>query len=100
MNFFAAIGIVVLAIPFLLGILILGIMWRAWWLYPAWGWFIVPLGVPAISFWHFTALTFLISLITMHTDDKKDDRKTDWNTKLIVAFLWPVVAWLLLRWMR
>lgn len=98
-DIFAAIGIVTVGLPLILGLLILGLMWRAWWLYPAWGWFLVPLGVPAISFWHFTALSFLVSTLTMHTDDKKDDRKTDWN-KLAMTLCWPIFTWAILRWMR
>jgi hypothetical protein len=42
------IGLCVLGIPAILGFAVLGAMWRAWWLYPTWNWFIVPLGVPPI----------------------------------------------------
>lgn len=96
---FAIIGLVVVALPLLLGLALLVLMWRSWWLYPAWGWFVVPLGLPAIRFWHFVALTFLVGTITAHSDEKKDERPTDWG-KVAVGFLWPIVAWVFLRWMR
>lgn len=98
-NIFTFLGAFVFMLPFLLILALAGTMWRAWWFYPAWEWFIVPLGVPAISFWHFTALVFLLTTLTQHVDIKKDDRKTEWAA-FVVSFLWPIAAWGLLRWMR
>jgi hypothetical protein len=100
MELFALIGIIAVAIPLLIGLGLLILMWRSWWLYPAWGWFVVPLGFPAIRFWHFVALTLLVGSITATSDNgKKDDREVDWS-KVVVSFLWPIVVWVLLRWMR
>jgi hypothetical protein len=98
-NLFTFIGVFVVALPLLIGIALLGTMWRAWWLYPAWGWYLVPLGVPAVSFWHFTALMILVAVLTAHVETKKDERKTEWAS-YVVVFLWPIVAWAILRWLR
>jgi phosphoglycerol transferase MdoB-like AlkP superfamily enzyme len=97
-SFFAAIGIAMVAVPLILIMVILALMWRAWWLYPAWAWFIVPLGLPAITFWHFAALVFLVNLLMHQMSTKKDERKEDWPV-LIMAFLWPALAWALMWWM-
>jgi uncharacterized BrkB/YihY/UPF0761 family membrane protein len=96
---FAAIGVFVVALPVMIGLGILAVMWRAWWLYPAWAWFLVPLGLPGIRFWHFTALLVLVSALIYRVDTKKDERKTDWGV-IIVGFLWPILSWAILRWMR
>ncbi len=93
------IGGLVVIVPAFIALFMLWWMWEAWWLYPAWGWFMVPMGLPAISFWHFTALIFLLGTLTQHVDTKKDERKTEWAT-LAVAFIWPIAAWGMLRWMR
>lgn len=98
-EFFAFLGIMFVAIPFILCFAFLGTIWRSWWLYPAWGWYLVPLGVAPVNFWHFTALLFLVSTLTNHIDTKKDDRKFEWAS-LFVLFIWPIIVWALLRWMR
>ena len=98
-NFFAAIGVFVLALPIVMLLGILVIMWRTWWLYPAWEWYIVPLGVPSIAFWHFAALLLLSSVLFHRDESKKDDRATDWG-KTAAIFMWPVIVWVMLWWMR
>lgn len=96
MKFLAAVGAIVIAAPFILAISILAILWRAWWLYPAWGWFLVPIGAPQISLWHFMALMFILATITHQSNTKKDERKEDWSSLLGVAILYPVLVWLIL----
>ena len=96
MKFLAIVGATVIAIPIIIIIGVLGIIWRAWWLYPAWGWFLVPLGVHQISLWHFTALMFLLATLTHQSNTKKDERKEDWSSMLGVVVLYPIVAWLIL----
>lgn len=59
-NIIASAGAFVIAAPFVLIITLFGVMWRSWWFYPAWGWFIVPLGVVPIRFWHFAALLMIV----------------------------------------
>lgn len=93
------VGLLVMAFPFVLGLAILATMWRTWWFYPAWGWFLVPLGVPPISFWHFAALMLLVGALTTHNDTKEDPRKEDWQ-KLTIMFFWPMLLWALMWWMR
>lgn len=92
------VGVVVGLLLFLIyGVLVM--MWRAWWLHPAWEWYIVPLGVPQVSYWHFIALVFFFNTLTMKHDTKKED-KVQWAGVLTLSFVWPIVAWALLRWMR
>lgn len=45
----AAIGAAVIVLPLAMLVIVALLMWRAWWLYPAWGWFMVPLGLPGDS---------------------------------------------------
>lgn len=99
MSNLISVGLLLIGISVLVGLVIVAVMWRAWWLYPAWGWFVVPLGAPQIRFWHFAALMLFISVLTNHTDTKKDERKEDWG-KLAVILIGPPLTWALLRWMR
>lgn len=92
------IGLLVVAVPLVVGSALLAVMWRSWWLFPAWSWFIVPLGVTPIAFWHFAALLLLTDTFR-HISTKKDERETEWAS-VGVSFLWPIVVWVLLRWMR
>lgn len=98
-EIFAAIGIVTALLPTVFVLFVAVLAWRAWWLYPAWGWFFVPVGLPVISFWHFTAMLLLVSVVTTHDDGKKDDRKAD-IPRCVVSFLMPMLIWAMLRWMR
>ena len=95
---FEVLGVLVVAVPVVLGLALLGVMWRAWWLYPAWGWFLVPLGLPPITFWHFTALVVLIDAMKT-VEVKKDERKMEWPL-VVIGLLWPMVAWVMMRGMR
>lgn len=99
MNVLLGLGFAGFLFVFLFGLGILGLLWRSWWLYPAWTWFLVPLGLPTITFWHFTALTFLVGVFTTHIDTKKDERPTNWPV-ISVMFVWPVVTWAILRWLK
>lgn len=94
-QLFAVIGLTVTTIPLILGVAILGIFWRTWWLYPAWAWFAVPIGAPAISFWHFAGLITFVSMLTAHTDNYKETRQIDW-TKVVISWLAPIITWALL----
>jgi hypothetical protein len=99
MNMFSLIGVVVISFPLIIGTAILIATWRAWWFYPAWAWFIVPLGAPQITFWHFTALLVLVSVLTNHDDHKKDDRQTEWS-KVLAYVVMPIFVWCTLWWMH
>lgn len=98
-TFLSTIGATVIIVPIVLVIAIGAILWRAWWLYPAWAWFIVPLGISQISFWDFAALLTLISIVTGHADFKKDDRPVDWS-KAASALLLPITTWAILWWLH
>lgn len=99
-KFLGTVGAMVIVTPVLLVILVLGIAWRSWWLYPSWKWYIEPLGAPAISFWHFAALLFLITVTTHQSDTKKDDRAMNWIGIAINVFVIPITIWFLLWWMK
>lgn len=98
-NVFTIVGVLAVMLPVMLGMALLVAIWRAWWFYPAWAWFVVPLGVPQIAFWHFAALLIFVNAATAHFDEKKDERKTDW-AKVATAAAAPIFAWVLLRMLR
>ena len=98
-SFFTTLGIAVFAFPFLLVLSVAVIAWRAWWMYPAWAWFIVPLGAPQITFWHFTGLLFLVTSITQHFDTHEDKRKNSWPA-MIIGALWPILVWTTMWWIH
>lgn len=95
----AIITVLVIMIFFVLPLMIVGALWRSWWLYPAWGWYIVPLGALPVTFWHFTALLLLVGYITQSYETKKDERQTSWASVSVMFLLSPVI-WLILRWLR
>lgn len=99
MKFFTIIGALVIAIPFLLGIGLAVTLWKSWWLYPVWGWYVVPLGVPEISFWHFAAFVLLVHTLTFHFSDRKDDRPIAW-TNVASSLLSPIMVWAILWWLH
>jgi hypothetical protein len=90
---------VLLLVTGIIGLIVLSLLWRAWWLYPAWQWFLVPLGVPQISFYHFAAIVYLIGTLTAHTDVHKDDRPFSWSS-FVALWTAPVIVWFILRWLR
>lgn len=98
MTFFASLGVFIFIVPVIIGLAIFGTIWKAWWLYPAWGWFIVPLGAPPIAFWHFVGLLFFHGVLNAKIDTKKDERKESWAA-YVIMFLWPIIAWAILRWL-
>lgn len=98
-NLFAAIGVLAVSVPALFVLAVAGVAWRAWWLYPAWGWFLMPLGLPVVSFWHFAALLMLVDTLRGGVDTKKNTAGTDWAL-VGINFLWPIAVFAILRWMR
>lgn len=73
--------------------------WWSWWLYPGWGWFVVPLGVPAVSFWHFWGLWILFRTRGTTLETKpKETAPTPWAAWLIVNSVGPIAVWAVLRW--
>lgn len=98
MMFFATIGAMAFALPLVFLLAILSSLWRTWWLYPAWAWFMVPLGLPQISFWHCAALMYLVHIMTVNVETKKDDRPVAWSS-IGVILISPILAWAVLKWM-
>lgn len=99
-SLLAFIGLLAVALPLAVCTGVLGMVWEAWWLYPAWTWFIVPLGLPPITFWHFIALTFLLHVVMMNHEYRKDERSMDWPTFVGSSILAPMIAWAVLRWLQ
>jgi hypothetical protein len=46
-----------------IALLILSIFWCGWVTATLWGWFFVPLGVPAIGVWHAFGIAALVGLL-------------------------------------
>lgn len=84
-----------------LAISVLIALWSAWWVFPAWQWFLVPLGVPKISFWHFIGLwaIFRFRLPELEAKKTKDLVATDYVSWGLSLVLGPPLLWLWLRWL-
>ena len=77
-------------------------LWKAWWLFPAWAWFLVPLGVPQISLIGFMGLSVFINAVRPAAPNKKGE-KDDWSNIMIGWVIGPVFSWFFLwfihRWL-
>ncbi len=64
-----------------------------------WGWFISPLGVPAIAFWHAFGITALVELLipSISVKKNKDEKFNEFMPRVISSALSPFVA-LLIGW--
>lgn len=100
MKFLASLGAAVLVMPFVVVFGILGLLWKSWWYYPAWEWFLVPLGVPPVSFYHFTAIITLISVLTNQMDPREDKRQIDKTLFLLITLIYPISVWMVFRWLH
>jgi hypothetical protein len=98
-KFLTLIGGMVIITPFVFGLALLIILWRTWWLYPAWAWFIVPLGAPAISFYHFAALMVFVGTQIPDNDTRKDDRDIEWE-KILGKVIAPIFIYGLFYWLK
>ena len=63
-------------------------MWAAWPLWALWGWFLVPLGLPAVTYFHAIGLMLLVILVS------QPDRKRDWWQVIISPPLIVFVGYL------
>jgi hypothetical protein len=106
LGLIAAFGAVigVFAALFLCGLLIS--MWIAWWLLPVWMMVMVPLGLPAITFWQLVALRVAMNVLwgrhTFRPEIKDEYLKK--GTEIVWGWLldWglgPVLASYLVRWL-
>lgn len=58
-----------------------------WALSELWGWFIVPLGAPAISVIHAVGLKLTIGFVTFKMKDLDEDRDKDFDEMVKAMFL-------------
>lgn len=76
-------------------------VWWAWWVYPAWGWFLEPLGVPHVSLVVFMGLVMFLRAAQAGGWPTKatDSRRTagEWIVVAIGLVFGPITAWVLLR---
>ena len=70
---------------------------EAWVLKLMYEWFIVPFGLPIISFWHFVGITLFVSLVHLYFKDtyRNYDRDVKAN-KLIKAYFVKLMTMLLI----
>jgi hypothetical protein len=95
----AGIGGGVIVAPIILLFALAGAFWRAWWLYPAWDWFVVPIGIRPITFSTFVGLSIIVSAMT-HDPDMKEDKRPTSNYALLGLVIGPPVVWLALWWIH
>ena len=57
-----------------------------------WGWFVVPLGVSAITFWHALGFSTLISALTAQADSASLEAPE--TARWIVNTIFPPLKWL------
>ena len=67
-------------------------IYNAWVLTILWGWFIVPLGVKALSIAHAYGFTLVTGLILSTRGIKENKGKDDWVSSIITWLLLPLVA--------
>lgn len=60
----------------------------------AWGWFVVPLGAPAIGYWHALALATLVGLLVRQNGLERDTTKGVGEHLSAVLVSW-FVLWLM-----
>jgi len=60
-----------------------------------WNWFLVPLSLPGIEFWHATGIAFFVGFLTNHNPKGLDENKSKIEqmiTKTALVFLMPIYA--------
>lgn len=88
MKALSVIGLIIAAIVGLF----LFCIYNAWALTILWGWFIVPLGVKALSIAHAYGFTLVTGLILSNRGIKENKGKDDWVGSIITWLLLPLVA--------
>jgi hypothetical protein len=85
----------------LLALLLVGLLLNAYFLLLLWHWFIVPLGVREITFWHSAGLSAMLSYFRSSWGKPRDKEKQnfqDWRRRIRVGFgemaCYFVIAWL------
>ncbi len=85
------------------GLGLLAALWGAWWLVPVWAKVFVPLGVPAIGFWHLVALRIAGGALwprTVQNTVKKEyrDESNEWVANTVGWIVGPPLAYLFVMW--
>lgn len=88
MKALSVIGLIIAAIVGLF----LFVIYNAWVLTILWSWFIVPLGVKALSIAHACGFTLVTGLILSNRGVKENKGKDDWVSSIITWLLLPLVA--------
>lgn len=73
----------------LLAIWSINVFWGGFVAATLWGWFVVPLGAPAISFWHAAGLGALVSVF-LGSRGTPQGNKTDTDSMLLMGFVYSV----------
>lgn len=81
-------------------------VWNAWWLFPLWSRVMIPLGLPAVTFWQFTAVSVFIGAVRAHahpTDYAKDPnderRRNSALASIAGAITSPVLSYYFILWL-
>lgn len=72
-------------IMFVFSFAILSIVYRGWVLTMLWGWFLVPLGIPAISIATALGIVLIVSMFTPNNETKSEKKTGDISDQLAEA---------------
>lgn len=86
-----ALSVIAMIVGVIVGIFLFCI-YNAWVLTILWGWFIVPLGVKALSVAHAYGFTLVTGLILSNRGVKENKDKDDWVGSILTWLLLPLVA--------
>jgi len=68
---------------------------RGWVLFVLWGWFLIPLGLPAIGIAHALGIQCIVSLMSMHSGPKTDkDTGEIISISISVSLVWLLMGWI------
>lgn len=86
-----ALSVIAMILGVIVGIFLFCI-YNAWVLTILWGWFIIPLGVKALSVAHAYGITLVTGLILSNRGVKENKDKDDWVGSILTWLLLPLVA--------
>ena len=83
--------------------------YEGWIIWVLWGWFMVPLGIPVITFVHAVGISVLVGVFTSNPKPKTDAEHRayqDTNNLMYAHFMWALnvtlllgVGWIVHQWM-
>ena len=65
---------------------------RGWVLSILWAWFVVPLGVIAVSVPHAVGLSILITMLTLHKTEDKDRTTEEKIAAYVMVVIYPLMS--------